>query len=61
MTMPMKVDLLKTERQGLASFAEGDDFHTEHTLIERGRYIDVPDRQYQMIEMFNVHAYLRVQ
>ena len=52
----VQVDLLVSEREGLASLAELDGTHSEHALIERAGGLDVPHREDKVIQSVDLHV-----
>ena len=59
MACEMQVDLLWTEAERLASRAEGDARHAEHSRIERNRRVDIGDCQNEMVEVIDRnHGYV---
>src|ERR1700721_306110 len=51
----VQVNLLRPERQRLASLPEGDDLHPQHARIEGACRFDAADGQHEMVERNDSH------
>jgi hypothetical protein len=52
---PVEVELLPAELQGLAAAGEFDNFHPQDAGIKFTGFLDVPDGQDQVVELFGEH------